>query len=535
VIPNITRGRDFRGLLRYLAGPGRANEHRDPHLVGADDAVTAWAPTGVLSRVDARQLADELALPTRIAERAPKAGPVWHCSLSVKAEDGPLSEEQWHTVAGRFVDKLGWSESVSGRWPMPWLAIHHGLSKAGNDHIHVVVSMVREDGTYVDTHNDYARAQQACRELEAELGLTAVVGPHLGLGSTGLTPAELNRQDRTGTEPARLTLERAVRAAAVAAAGEAEFVDALRVGGVRVAPYYAAGGTTEVTGYKVALVGEDQRWFGGGRLSRDLTLPRLRLRWSEPTEAERAAAMMAWHRTGPNAAHIGPKAAADVDVDRINRQLAGMVLRLRQIEPGDMETWSHVAQDTAGVFSAWARAAQRSGEPETAGPLDAAARASRQLGQLHRWAITGRNVRRGTGMTSAALLVEQFATGGAGKVGQAIFLRQLVNTLFVLRQAAIAHRQTRIAEAIGSAVRDELNQLIAALPAIPEQLMTAYQQAPTIAQAEAALAGLGIGHALPPIALAAPPGIPPADGGRPATDTSRGDWVTRLNPTQLDR
>lgn len=34
----VSRGRNLGGLLRYLFGPGRANEHIEPHLIGAWDA-----------------------------------------------------------------------------------------------------------------------------------------------------------------------------------------------------------------------------------------------------------------------------------------------------------------------------------------------------------------------------------------------------------------------------------------------------------------------------------------------------------------
>ena len=31
MIPNIVTGGDTGGLMRYLVGPGRANEHENPH------------------------------------------------------------------------------------------------------------------------------------------------------------------------------------------------------------------------------------------------------------------------------------------------------------------------------------------------------------------------------------------------------------------------------------------------------------------------------------------------------------------------
>jgi len=35
VIGEVLRGRNVRRLLYYLYGPGKANEHTDPHLVAA--------------------------------------------------------------------------------------------------------------------------------------------------------------------------------------------------------------------------------------------------------------------------------------------------------------------------------------------------------------------------------------------------------------------------------------------------------------------------------------------------------------------
>ncbi len=37
MIGRVYRGGDVGGLLRYLYGPGRHNEHENPHLVAAWD------------------------------------------------------------------------------------------------------------------------------------------------------------------------------------------------------------------------------------------------------------------------------------------------------------------------------------------------------------------------------------------------------------------------------------------------------------------------------------------------------------------
>lgn len=482
MIPNITRGSDFGKLMRYLVGPGRANEHTMPHLVTGDPAIMTWFDSSELGAADAAALADDLARPSVLSGRAPKAGAVWHCSLAVAVEDGPLTDEQWAEVAQRFMDKMNFSAEASGRSPMPWLAVHHGQSKNGNDHIHLVVSTVREDGTFVDTHRDFARAQQASREIETELGLRQLQGPQVGLGAKGLTGAELNLSGRTGREPSRVTLERAVRAAATMSVTEADFVAAVRGMDIRIAPYFAAGRSDVVAGYKVGLKGPGERMFGGGHLSKDLSLPRLRLRWEDTPQAHLEAAKQ-WRRSDRETRVGGaaPKRPAPRPVDEINQRLFRIEQRLATVRPDDVETWGQIAGDTAGILAAWSR----SREGDTPGPLAAAAAATRQLGQSHRWAITGRRTIRPTS-TDAALLAHQFTIGGHGAVGQAIFMRQLTNTLFAIHQAALAMKQARIAESIAVAVNRDLVQVIAQLPAIPEHVL--HGRCPTVAEAQAAIA-----------------------------------------------
>jgi hypothetical protein len=50
-------------------------------------------------------------------------------------------------------------------------AVRHGPSAGGDDHVHLVVGLVSESGAVADVHNDWLRAQAACRELEHEFGL----------------------------------------------------------------------------------------------------------------------------------------------------------------------------------------------------------------------------------------------------------------------------------------------------------------------------------------------------------------------------
>ncbi|MGV9553434.1 relaxase/mobilization nuclease domain-containing protein, partial [Streptomyces ardesiacus] len=44
MVPDVSTGSDTRGLIVYLFGPGRRDEHTDPHIVAAWDMVGAPDP-----------------------------------------------------------------------------------------------------------------------------------------------------------------------------------------------------------------------------------------------------------------------------------------------------------------------------------------------------------------------------------------------------------------------------------------------------------------------------------------------------------
>lgn len=88
----------------------------------------------------------------------------------MKAEEGELSDDQWSAIATDFVREMGFVDE-EGERSCRWVAIRHGLSTAGNDHVHIAVNLVREDGTKADTHRDYVRAQKIAGELEVKYGL----------------------------------------------------------------------------------------------------------------------------------------------------------------------------------------------------------------------------------------------------------------------------------------------------------------------------------------------------------------------------
>ncbi len=216
---------------------------------------------------------------------------VWHCSLSLHASEGQLSDETWGQIARSFVEKMGFVDP-DGAKSSRWVAVHHGASKAGNDHVHLVVQLVREDGTKASTHQDFHRAQTACRELEHEYGLRGLESAQTRQhGLSGEKPAERERAARKGYVVSdRVELRRRLRAALATSSTAEKFVGQLPEMGVRVAPRFAKDSVTKVTGYKVSLgtkSGENRAvWYARSKLDSTLSWPAIKARFEGRGVAE---------------------------------------------------------------------------------------------------------------------------------------------------------------------------------------------------------------------------------------------------------
>jgi hypothetical protein len=464
-MPNITRGDRMGGLLSYLAGPGRSNEHADPHLVAGDPAIMAWRDDAVLDRATALAIARQLDHPRRAFGVEVAGGSVWHCSLSLKASEGELTDTAWAAIAQDFVDAMDFTDA-SGRAPCRWVAVRHGASSAGNDHVHLAVGLVREDGTRASVWNDRPRAQRIAGELEVRYGLEVLESRQAGRGERGVKPAELAKAARSGAaEPVRVTLARTVRACAAAAADEAEFVRRTRRAGVLVRPRYAAGRDDVVVGYSVAQRpgrGERPVWYGGGHLARDLTLPRLRADWPD-TPQHAGAAAAEWGAAGRGRRVVAPgREAAEVDPalwDRYTAEVGALREQLRSVPVEDAATWAHVAKETAGAFAAWSLQA----EGARPGPLAATADALARSAHLRAHQVRGRRAP-APSAKGASLLLASLGHGGSGTVAQAALLVQLANTAKAVHDAHRAVGDAQRADQIASAVRGQLATVAAALP-----------------------------------------------------------------------
>ncbi|WP_328664664.1 relaxase/mobilization nuclease domain-containing protein [Nocardia salmonicida] len=422
----MSRGQKIGGLMVYLLGEGDHNEHKDRHIFAGSPTVMreVWLDhfEGEAAKRPARDtalaVAHEIDIPRRlygtqakmkakastaargkgvdVIERPGKGeagvmrdAPVWHCVLSLEPGES-LSDEQWSTVVNDFMTEMGFAASPDAkRAQARWAAVRHGLSGEhgdGQDHIHVAATLIRDDGSRVSTYDygpgkakgDWARSQEVCNLLEHRYGLKVLASREQGGVLSGDSRAEVERTKSGRTpESERDRLRRLVRTAAVGAESETEFVTSLRESGVSVVPRWAAGGQSEVTGYKVRLLrdgAEAGPWLGGGTLAKDLTLTALREQQWADTEQGRAEARAVWKNkaTAPGRSRSqsrGPQSQAEL-WQQAAVEFGDWQQHLAEIPREDRARWAWVAGQAAGAFSAWSEQL----EGETPGALAAAAK-----------------------------------------------------------------------------------------------------------------------------------------------------------------
>jgi hypothetical protein len=309
------RGERVEPLVYYLYGPGRHEEHTDPHIVaGWWHPAELEPPLRADGRRDFRRLNGLLNQPHAAMGSWATQRPVWHCVMRAAPEDRLLSDDEWAQVAHDVMHRTGLSPDGQEDDAVRWIAVRHG-----DDHIHIVAMLARQDGRRPRLSNDRYRVREACRAAEERYGLRRTA-PGDRTAAPPPSRAESEKATRNGrNEPPRVTLRRAASHAAAAAGSEEEFFTLLRDSGVLIRTRNSTRNPGQATGYSVALPGDVTKsgnpvWFGGGKLAADLTLPKLRQRWpgTNPstaraplTAAERAAAWdQALHAVDAATAHI---------------------------------------------------------------------------------------------------------------------------------------------------------------------------------------------------------------------------------------
>lgn len=448
MIPKVTYGSRVRGLLEYLWGPGKAEEHVNPHLVAGYDDVAllspdrherdgGWSLEELAARLDAPQIA--------AGERGVKQY-VWQCSLSLPAQEGQLDDATWGRIAGRFVQEMGFTGDAK-RAGCRWIAVRHGLSAKGNDHVHLVVTLATEDGAPVWLRQDKRRSQQVADLIEDEFGLGKWTPGRAGATRRPeLNRPEVDRARRSGQAPDRELLRRQVRAALAGAGSEAEWVARMKGAGLLVAARTAAKDPEQVVGYAVALRPSGSgkpTWYAGRSLDGDLSLTRIRQRWPDaerPTAGQWADVIPTESRLrGEDRMAVWRSSAAALEA------ISG---RLGSLPPGSPQ-WPAVARASAELLARVAAVSEPSGQGPVTRAADGLARAAAPPRSAH--TATAATVAAELGRVADALLMAGHARDGGEAAVLLAVVVQAARLVVALAELRAAQQQAHAAGAAAAA------------------------------------------------------------------------------------
>ena len=275
------RGEHVQPLLYYLFGPGRHEEHTDPHIVaGWRHPASLEPPLRADGKRDFTRLVGLLLQPQATLGKRAYARPVWHCSMRAAPEDRMLSDDEWAAIAHDVMHRTGLSPYGQEYEAVRWVAVRHG-----EDHIHLVAMLARQDGGKPSLSWERVKVRAACLAAEQRYGLRSTA-PADRTAARRPTRAEKEKAARRGLgEAPRVTLRRQVATAAASANSEDEFFARLDRAGVLVRKRFSIKNPGQVTGYSVAVPGDTAKdggpvWYGGAKLAADLSWPKLRHRWA---------------------------------------------------------------------------------------------------------------------------------------------------------------------------------------------------------------------------------------------------------------
>ena len=253
MIANITKGSSATGGLAYDHGPGRRDEHRNPHKVAGNVPGKTWRERARTMDAHRKEVAPTM------------AKPIHRVSLNLAKEDRRLTDKEWRQVAERYVNRMGFERC-------PWEATRHD-----DGHVHLTVVRAQWDGRKVSDSHDYRRAQDACRSIEREHDLTRAERK-FNRGRPQVRNAERTSAERRQVKPERDELRDLIKDAESASNGtRSDFEDKLTERGVLHRANVASTG--RVSGYAYGLAGHvdadgNALMFKGSKLGKDF-------RWSE--------------------------------------------------------------------------------------------------------------------------------------------------------------------------------------------------------------------------------------------------------------
>lgn len=176
------KGKGFRGCLDYVLGKKGA------YIIG-----------GTMCGQTAEALSTEFAITKQLKPHLKMA--VFHATLSVdsreKLDSDVENERRWCSVADDYMKAMEFDNNQ-------YVVVKH--TDTQHDHIHIVGSRIRFDGTVVDDSWDYYKSQDVIRALEAKYNLE-VLAPSWESEKRAQTTGEYRKTRDTGQKSVRVQLQ----------------------------------------------------------------------------------------------------------------------------------------------------------------------------------------------------------------------------------------------------------------------------------------------------------------------------------------
>ncbi|MEG5056010.1 MULTISPECIES: relaxase/mobilization nuclease domain-containing protein [unclassified Microcoleus] len=203
------KGTGFRGCLNYVLGK------KDADLIG-----------GTMCGQTPEELAAEFAIARQLRPNLKVA--VFHATLSVdstqKLEVDVDNDQRWLAIAANYMKAMEFDNNQ-------YAVVKH--NDTNHDHIHIVASRIRLDGSVVDDSWDYYRSQEVIRQLERDYNLEAVT-PSWETYKRSPTTGEHRYLQSKGNKSVRVQLQDLIDEVTQDNPSMSEFVERLQQQGVEV-------------------------------------------------------------------------------------------------------------------------------------------------------------------------------------------------------------------------------------------------------------------------------------------------------------
>jgi len=250
MIGKISKGSGFRGCLYYVLGRTGA-EIIDTNMDGDSP----------------RSLANEFAISRQLRPKLNQV--VCHVALSLRPEEH-LNNASWQIAIAQYLKEMGFTNNQ-------YVAVKH-TDKENHEHIHLVTSRVRMDGSVVSDSWDWTRSQDVIRKLEQNFGLAAVPSSW-ECDRQEQTKSQIDKELETGKATVKRQLADKIDTTLVNTTSLPDFIEQLNLEGIEVRVDRDRRGKPKGIAYKLDGVS-----MAGSSVGKAYSLPRILKRISSTPE-----------------------------------------------------------------------------------------------------------------------------------------------------------------------------------------------------------------------------------------------------------